>query len=194
MRAPWKILASLVSRKSAEAKPDPASDDKPKAIAYEEKIDVTEPAVDASAGNLDQAPPWTMPEQGDEIATEVGEAQAALSPVLLDSDTGSLGSDGQIGAGGEDEEVASVPAPDVSTAPVAKPSVKRPDEPERVATDDRVLPPTFEAEAQCLPVSKTILEQMSELDADIAELRQRLAEKLVVQNAQLRKLIERYDA
>jgi hypothetical protein len=43
------------------------------------------------------------------------------------------------------------------------------------------------------PEPKSALDDMAELDREIEDLRQRLAEKLTRQNAQLRKLIDRYD-
>lgn len=41
---------------------------------------------------------------------------------------------------------------------------------------------------------KSLLDEMAELDADVAGLRRQLAKKLVEQNAQLRKMLARFDA
>lgn len=49
-----------------------------------------------------------------------------------------------------------------------------------------------EATQPQLIVKKTIFQEMTELDEEIVQLRRLLAHKLVAQNAQLRKMLERY--
>jgi hypothetical protein len=59
--------------------------------------------------------------------------------------------------------------------------------------EQKAAVPVIDAPPDNLLRPKTVFEERSELDAEISDIRQRLAEKLSLQNAQLREMLERFD-
>lgn len=194
MRTPWKMLADLVSGKS----PKDETETEPKVGADE----TTPPVGDANktAASADATP----------AAVEDG---VAASPVPKTAS----GPDAAIErATLDDAGTVTTPADELAPfekkAALASPSTAR-DEPDKPAARRRVVKapasvkakrpvvkreeerrtlPAVDPVKDAVPRVKSHSDEMVDLDRDIEELRKQLAVKLKLQNAQLRKLIDRY--
>lgn len=200
MRTPWRFLADLVSRKTTEDTSEDQRWNPSKTHAIEFHPEVEE--------QLQEAAPEAPEKPAEADQTISGELS------LLESDADSR-SDQNAGEAIEPWSDATVP-PHAEQEPSDK--QVSPLEPETQQSDQvrvvAVAPTTRRArgtretfretpgkaadrdgdvELQH-PVPKTLFGEMSELDEEIAVLRHKLARKLVEQNAQLRKMLARFDA
>ena len=204
MKTPWRFVSDLVSRKPADKPQDapPSSVVEAKAPEnlpiHEERAEQTpspEPiAVDVAAENaahdeIEAAP--AIPEEPISEAPEPATAEATAPVSEIDATD----------AVQEPVAATTVPGtdastPDVETAPAIasekapEPKAQRASKREKRPTP---LAPQISVDALVAP-PKTFLEEMTDLDHEIATLRRQLSAKLAEQNAQMRELLDRYNA
>jgi hypothetical protein len=197
MRTPWRFVADLVSRKPKTDSNDAATAVTPATIALEYKPDAEEahPATEAPDAVQSVEPPAAPagdvapePPSDPEPASELAEATPAISeevPKALD----------------EVVETAAAPAPvEPIHLPIEPVEVEGKPAPTRAKKIAPVTEPAAlehqadEAGPALASGPKSILDEMADLDADVAALRHQLAKKLTEQNAQLRKMLARFDA
>lgn len=191
-------MADLVSRKQ---KPDshdesPAAAPKNIALEYTPALEEENPGVEPAA-----------PEHSDETDSET-QAEANLAdpdtgstdietatPVVAEAPAGQLGDEEPAALFTPQQPEGKSPAPTLSEA--ADTLVKR------VPTRRKKVEPTGEPvvsvaqideEATAVPAGpKSFIDEMADLDAEVDALRRQLAKKLIEQNAQLRKMLARFD-
>jgi len=194
MRTPWRFVADLVSRKPKPHSLDQSPAVAPKTIALEYK-----PVPE-------EAPPGIEPAAVDRAAESNAEAS------LLQPDIGATDAETEAQIAGEPpavaasiEELAALPtsqqpeeeAPAPSRNEAAKTLVKR--GPARRKRVEPIAEPVFSVDqtddvAPAVSTGpKSFSNQMSDLDAEVDALRRQLAKKLSEQNAQLRKMLARFD-
>ncbi len=198
MRTPWRFVADLVSRKP---KPDSHNESPavaPKTIALEYRP------------YLEEEHPGIEPAVPDRSAEADSEAQVGAN--LPDPDTGStnietatpVAAKAPAAPAGNEEPAAllssqkpaekpAAPAPTqaanalVERAPAHRNKTKPIVEPVvSVAQTDEVAPAVAAG-------PKSFADEMANLDVEVAALRRQLAKKLIEQNAQLRKMLARFD-
>ncbi|MBB3290501.1 MULTISPECIES: hypothetical protein [unclassified Rhizobium] len=193
MRTPWRFVADLVSRKPKPHSRDESPTVEAKTIALEYKpvpeegqSGIGATAVDGSEAQVEASRP-----EPDTAMTEAGTAAsiAAEAPVV---------------AVGDDEPASLTTAQradKTSTASAGAEAVKgttkgAPTRRKKVAS---IVEPvdsigTALEEAPAVAAGpRSFADEMADLDAEVATLRRQLATKLVEQNAQLRKMLARFD-
>jgi hypothetical protein len=197
MRTPWRFVADLVSRKPKEDSHDgaTAAASEPLALEYKPDAEEAHPATEAPDAPLSAEPPAAPaanlapePPSDAEPASESAEAAPPIADEVSNTS-------------GEVAETAAAPAPvepvHVPIEPVEVEGKPAPTRGKKIAPVTE--PAAFEDQAdEAGPAlaagPKSILDEMAELDADVAALRRQLAKKLAEQNAQLRKMLARFDA
>ncbi|WP_119945014.1 hypothetical protein [Neorhizobium sp. NCHU2750] len=190
-------MADLVSRKPKTESNDESTAVAIKTIALEYKPDVEEahPATEAPDTVQSVEPPAAPagdvapePPSDPEPVSEPPEATPAISEEVPK-------------ASNEVVVTAAAPAPvEPIHAPIKPVEVEGEPAPTRAKKIAPVTEPADfknqadEAGRALAAGPKSILDEMAELDADVAELRRQLAKKLTEQNAQLRKMLARFDA
>ncbi|MBX5166814.1 MULTISPECIES: hypothetical protein [unclassified Rhizobium] len=194
MRTPWRFVADLVSRKPKPESPAVA----PKTIALEYKPVPEEDHPGTEAAAVDHSA-----EAGADAKIEVGlhdqetsstdveaaapvEAEAPAAPVDEEEPTALLTPQ-------QPEQTS--PAPTLTE--VAETLVKRAP-PRRKNIDptvESVVSATQSDEVAPIPLAgpKSFMDEMADLDAEVDALRRQLAKKLIEQNAQLRRMLARFD-
>jgi len=173
MKTPWKMFADLVSRKSASPSQGTSSTDGVSSIGYQAQIDDAAPKAPRSI-----------------VADET---PASVAPSKVASD------------GLDNHHVEQANAPD-DTVPDETPTrlkfrtIKRPAGSGVTKGRKRADAPAEQKTTAAIDVQtedtlkpKPVLEEWAELDSEILDIRQRLAEKLTLQNTQLREMLERFD-
>lgn len=198
MRTPWRFVADLVSRKPKPDSHDESPAVAPKTIALEYR-----PSLEEEHPDIEPAVP-------DRSAEADSEAQVEAN--LRDPDTDSTDTETATPV------VAKAPAaPARNEEPAALPTSQQPDEKppaptptraaetpvERAPARQKKIKPIVEpvvSVAQTDEVApavaagpKSFADEMANLDVEVAALRRQLAKKLIEQNAQLRKMLARFD-
>lgn len=202
MRTPWRFLSDLVTRKptddqvddhSSEGKvnepqklpsPDQAGD--LDLVATEGSVDHN--AIEISPVAADEAPESNPAETeiatSDDRVTAVEEVAAAEGgPDENDGPVEAVYTLGVANSDELDEAEVAISKP-VATSKKAKPS--------RVA-EGQAAGNAEVAVSKTDGEAKTFVDEMAELDAEISSLRKQLSEKLIAQNEQLRKMVQRFD-
>jgi hypothetical protein len=194
MRTPWKFLSDLVSRKASED-PNSAQDkNAPDLTAIEYHPAAENEIAGAADRSIDPAPgapdaqqtvtaatdPAPEPDVSDETVISADGVRDAAIDIAKDSDPSADAR--PFGDATKDEPVSPPPAKARQTRTSPKPA----------AAQSAVHVPEESTQPQPV-VEKTVLEQIMEVDDEISELRGLLAQKLARQNAQLRKMLERYE-
>ncbi|SFB56814.1 hypothetical protein SAMN03159496_05186 [Rhizobium sp. NFR07] len=194
MRTPWRFVADLVSRKpkpesAAVAAKTIALEYKP--VPEQELPDTERVAVDRSAAAAADVQTEVSLHDQDTWSTDI----EAAAPVAAEAPAASL----------DEEEPAALLTPqqpeEKSPAPalteVAETLVKR--APARRKKINPIVEPVV-SPAQIAEVApavaagpKSFIDEMADLDAEVDALRRQLAKKLIEQNAQLRKMLARFD-
>jgi hypothetical protein len=206
MKTPWRFVSDLVSRKPA----DKPQDAPPRAVVDAKLIDLVavhegkpeqttsiEPTpVDLPANRVVHDEIEAAPVISEEPISEAPKPE----PAAADATTPAAEIDA---TDVKQEPVAATPAPeadasihDVETAPVIATMTAPEPEAQKVPKRARVsnpLAPRIPVEAPAVP-PKSLLEEMSDLDLEIGSLRRQLSAKLATQNAQMRELLDRYEA
>ncbi len=198
MRTPWRFVADLVSRK-----PKPDSHDESPAVAPKTIALEYSPAPEEQHPGIEPAAP-------DHSAVD---SEAQVEANLRDPDIGSTGIETAIPVAAEapagqlgDEEPAALltpqqpeeksPAPTLTGA--AETQVKRaPARRKKINPTVEPVVSTNQTDEDAPAVAagpKSFAEEMANLDAEVSALRRQLAKKLIEQNAQLRKMLAKFDA
>ena len=198
MRTPWRFVADLVSRKPKPDSHDESPAVAPKTIALEYR-----PSLEEEHPDIEPAVP-------DRSAEADSEAQVEAN--LRDPDTDSTDIETATpvvakapAAPARNEEPAALPP---SQEPDEKPPAPKPTRAaetpvERAPARQKKIKPIVEpvvSVAQTDEVApavaagpKSFADEMANLDVEVDALRRQLAKKLIEQNAQLRKMLARFD-
>ncbi len=200
MRTPWKFVADLVSRK-------PKADVIDEHLPHEIETPALEyrPAVEEDVGSFQSASSEQAAEIEQANETEASSSTPDLTP-QAPAETENSGRELTATAPSVTTDDA-VSKPEAGEgANVADPALQ--DEPDRLVTARETARPNKDARANSkkltvgkadanasVPVDrhKTIAEEMAALDAEVSVLRRQLSVKLAEQNAQLRKMLERFE-
>lgn len=185
MRTPWRFVADLVSRKPKADRSEAATSipDEIKALEYHPAGGAPTEALDGRAA--DQPGP-AVPEDDPQPFALPGEVPHPQTDALVVSPA-------EIGAG---EPIESTPISSADTADEAATEIPRraPKKTTRSVlpelsrrSEDREPPAAFDG-------VKTLVDEMTELDLEVVSLRRELAKRLNEQNAQLRRMLARFDA
>ncbi|MBB3163845.1 hypothetical protein HFO63_33920 [Rhizobium laguerreae] len=185
MASPWKLLARLVSRRRQRTQEHGSTDDvKPDAAAF---ADPAETAGDNRSKATDRAAnekPVTH-EQHEAVSVDPHHAEEAVSSVDDTTDVESATLEKAVDPALSNEaDVAGHPSP--KALPVGEgPTRKRSRRSKKAKTIAVVLPPSSGASA--------VSDDAVSLDGEIRLLRDQLATKLRLQNAQLKRMLDRFE-
>jgi hypothetical protein len=204
MRTPWRFVADLVSRKPKADAQEAHSAVAPELLALE-----YQPATEKARSEIEVKPA----EQSVETAgRKQGDADhprpdASRVPVQISEDGSipAVDKGSAISADAKDSAVINAPtkitenvAPAGETPlvaalakPVAIADIKRRKMNEPVI---KRMAPLSQTEDDGSVALKSLIDEMADLDAEVDALRRQLAKKLSQQNAQLRKMLARFDA
>ena len=191
-------MADLVSRKPKPHGRDESPAIEPKTIALEYKPvpEEKQPGLDATVV--------------DRSAEPVSEAQVETSQPEPDTNPGEVGTAASVAAEASAAAVGTEESANLATTPRAEetspasPKTKAAETPVKPASARRrkvepIVKPTasvgtaLEKTPAVAAGPKSSTDEMADLDAEVAALRRQLAKKLVEQNAQLRKMLARFD-
>jgi len=176
-------VADLVSRKPKPDSHDEGTEVAPKTIALEfkpspeeEQSSRDETAVDRSAESGSEAHVEATPLEPDADSTETETA----APVAAEAPAAPAGNEEPAALPQTtDALVKRVPTRSKKVEPIAEPVIS-------VVRIDEEVPAVAAG-------PKSFADEMADLDAEVAALRRQLAKKLIEQNAQLRKMLARFD-
>lgn len=184
MKTPWRFVADLVSRKpKADASEARVVAHDLKALPYQPTSEERHPESEATV--MDPSDPVVAGTVADNGPEPIVEQSVTPSPESVEA--------ALIPASSEvDEDVSSHAATPSAKAPVEAVPVRRktvepavaPAEPDRQIADEAPIVAT---------VPKSVTDEMVGLDVEIEELRRQLAKKLTEQNAQMRRMLARFD-
>ena len=200
MKPPWKFLAQLMSRQRPSEPTGQASerdnDRKPVEIELQPSSDALSVAP-AATPDGEQARESQSPNPVEAPATDASEVDASV-PALPTAD----GKEHSAEAIDKREQVATGVTGLAPANEPAEPSSIPPERPSKVARKVRVnrtAKHPAAADKEPAPRSPPVVsanplfDEAANLDDDIKQLRDQLAQKLRLQNAQLRKMLERFE-
>ena len=187
MKSPWKFLAQLTSRGRVAETPAAPSENDAETTAIESEAQQVSPLPVNSTEASDR------PDHGETPAV----ALDATPTVSLSGDVEEV----QVPARDEvsqssAEAPALVPQNERSKQSQRAPQPKRPARAKRTRVDvvaQNTVPSNKAQTAQSPSPRETLLDEAVSLDEEITQLRRQLAQKLDLQNAQLKKLLQRFD-
>jgi hypothetical protein len=186
MKPPWKYLTRLVSRRRPDDEPDQTSDRKaavpeiPSALAASVALPEVAPALPAGEdGTVSNPLETTIAVKSDEVAQL--SPPSAVAPVAEQQQPGSVTEPAS-----RDDGKSSAQRP-IKARAGRKASVDTLSKDPVVAA---VEEPVSEVPS---PSANPFFDEASSLDTDIRQLKDQLAGKLRLQNAQLRKMLERFE-
>lgn len=191
MRTPWRFVADLVSRKPKAEKSDEhiANSSEPIALEYLPAVEEPHTKIEANPTERSNENAVTKPADATHIVAPVSpvtrRSEEPSGPLLEGRPTNSMdaGKPPAIPASdGTDEHTAAQTTTSPLTAIVAETTLEPAPEP------SQAIEPVVKT------ASKTFIDEMTELDEEVGELRRQFARKLFEQNAQLRTLLARFDA
>ncbi|MFK3781189.1 hypothetical protein [Agrobacterium sp. NPDC089420] len=196
MRTPWRFVADLVSRtpKVDARQEHPAA--ARELIALEHQPTTTE-----APAEIDVKPA----EQPVEGAAARSNSDISLEPAQISDDASAAAESSVTSADAKDTAVIDAPTEinenvaakeerptaDALAEPVETPELKRQKTTRPVVKRPA---PLSQVEENTSAIPKSFISEMADLDAEVDALRRQLAEKLSEQNAQLRKMLARFDA
>ncbi|NLS21334.1 hypothetical protein HGP16_33110 [Rhizobium sp. P40RR-XXII] len=199
MRTPWRFVADLVSRKPKPHTHDDSPAVEPKTIAPEYKTVPEEEqpglgatAIDRSAEpgsaaqvNASRPEPDTVPTEAGTAAPVAAEAPAAA---VSNEETATL-------ATTQRAEQTSPASPAIEGAEtLRKPAPASRKRVEPIAESTASIGTALGEPPAVAEGPRSLTDEMADLDAEISTLRRQLAKKLIEQNAQLRKMLARFEA
>ncbi|MGK9338502.1 hypothetical protein [Sinorhizobium meliloti] len=199
MKAPWKYLARLTSRQpSAEAQESSrGSDTAPKALESEVKRTSALPPNSTAVASppahdqdllVDQGSVASDQAKGDDDVTH------ALEPPIDAEEAQTQGGHKVNHSGPEANSV--VPKSTANAKLESKPTIKRRERAKRAnghLAAQSVVAPKHRQSLPPLSPRELFFHDVATLDEEIKMLRNQLAQKLHLQNAQLKKMLERFD-
>jgi hypothetical protein len=197
MRSPWKLIKDLASRRKAEAAepadelvaiPDPQGEELRQELTPQPEIEA--PSAIKFKSTAGENPANRQPDS-------VG--AAAVIPVQVEQSDFLLAEPVK-GGGLEGHDQPSPAAPAIRAAEAERGAgvleggpKKQREKAARARTNLQDPPIARRALKEPAAVKKTLLDEATELDLEIKDLRSQLSAKLFEQNAQLRRMLERYD-
>jgi hypothetical protein len=199
MKSPWKLLVQLTSRRRQEDPQQRSTGNESDRHAIESEAQQTPalpPSLPQGFSGSDHkriTPPERPTTTSNKRESDVDGAQAVPLPVAVDEDQAPARD--EIPQSGADTN-AIVPGSRTSTKSSAAPRTKRsaPAKKDRVQLVARSMVVTeLDQSAQSSFATDPFFEVTASLDEEIKQLRRQLAQKLSLQNVQLRKMLERFD-
>jgi|GEM_PF-1176486 len=199
MKTPWRFMADLVSRRPKADRTDKPGHEpsEVKALGYSP---VDEPARKAESV-ISERPAASRPT--DDAETQAAPAAVAAEEQVVNTDPAQASTDTDIGIVTKDAPVDPLVIASNDTAvaeancEVADSGSERKVQPRRktavAATDEVGDSRKAPAKPSSTERPKTFVEDMTGLDAEVSDLRSQLATKLAEQNAQLRKMLARFE-
>lgn len=197
MRTPWRFVADLVSRKPKSDSHDESPAAVPPAIALEDK-----PAAEEEQPSHNKTADGRSTEFGSEVQVETNllepyavalasetEAPVAQAPAVA------VGIEGPaaLPTSQQSKEEASVPTQTEAAETQLKRAPARRKKVKPIAESVASAIQTDEFAPPLAVGKKSFADEVANLDAEVAALRRQLAKKLVEQNAQLQKMLARFD-
>jgi hypothetical protein len=182
MASPWKLLARLVSpRRQQRQEQGPTDDVKPDVLA------IAKPTETAADNGLNTADP---PVDGKPVADEQSEVVSA-APGHSEETASAVHGTADIEGAGRVE--AADPALSGNANSAARDAPKPLQAGEGVTRKRRKLAKAAEPVEAVSPPSPAVLDDTISLDEEIKLLRDQLTRKLRLQNAQLKRMLERFE-
>ncbi|MFP3547165.1 hypothetical protein SB748_27480 [Rhizobium sp. SIMBA_035] len=198
MKMPWRFVADLVSRKPKTDGHDESASVAPKAIALEHKPapGAEQPGFDATAVDRSAEPGFEMqveasPPEPDTNPSEVGTAAS----VAAEASAAAVGTEdpANLATTQRAEETSpSSPRTKAAETPV-KPAPARRKKVDLIVEPPPSAGPGLDEYPAAAAGPRSFTNEMVDLDAEVDALRRQLARKLGEQNAQLRKMLARFD-
>jgi hypothetical protein len=191
MRTPWRFVADLVSRKP---KPESAAvAQKTIALEYKPVSEEEHPSIEPAAvvRAVEPGPEASLLDQ-DTGATDVEPA----APVAVDAPVAAVNQEEPAALLTPRQSEETSPAPtltEVAETPVKRAPARR----TKVEPTAKLAVSIIQTEEVGPAIAvgpKSFLDEMADLDTEVGALRRQLAEKLNEQNAQLRKMLARFNA
>lgn len=197
MKTPWRFVADLVSRKPKPHSHDgsPAVEAKTIALEYkpiseEDQSPRDETAVDRSAKSGSDAQVETSLLEPDAVASAIEtEAPVAEAPAV----EARLEEPAVLPISQQREEEGSAPTQTEAAETLVKPEPARRRKVKPIAEPAASSNQTDEVAPAVAVGPKSFTDEMADLDTEVDALRRQLAKKLIEQNAQLRKMLARFD-
>jgi hypothetical protein len=197
MRTPWRFVADLVSRKPKTHGHDESAAVAPKTIALEYK-----PVPEEEQPGLDAAAVDRSAEPGSEAQLEASPQEPHTNPSEVG--TASVAAEAPAAAVGIEEPANLATTQRAEETSPASPRTKAAETPVKPASARRkkvepIVEPTasvgtvLEESPAVAAGPRSFTDEMADLDAEVDALRRQLAKKLVEQNAQLRRMLARFD-
>ena len=184
-------MADLVSRKPKPDSHDESPAVAPKTIALEYKhVPEEETAVDRAAE------PGEAEVEASVVEPDAGSADTeTAAPVIADAPPASVGNDepATLLTPLQAEEKARAPTPTEAAETLVKRAPARRNKIDPAVEAGVSTTQTDEDAPAAAAGPKSLTDEMADLDAEVAALRRQLAKKLIEQNAQLRKMLARFD-
>lgn len=201
MRTPWRFLSDLVSRKAPEGQEVESREKALKVIAIEHRPVEDETIANAGPGGS------TTVENG--IGTVVRAPGPVASEAVMPADLASENAEqtvaltdaqnavaiedtNEIGLDRSTNPLVSDSAEDGSVVLTTTAKPERIKRPQKANAAQVPTTPPKEDDSTNAWAARTIEEEIVQLDQEISELRRHLSEKLVIQNTQLKRLLDRY--
>jgi hypothetical protein len=197
MRTPWRFVADLVSRKPKTHGHDENSAVAPKTIALEYKPvpEEEQPGLDATPVDRSAEPDSETQVEARRLQSDTDPTEARTAASVEDAPAVAVG-DGEpanLATTEQAEETSPVyPGTEAAKATTKASAPRR----KRVASITKSLDSIGTAldEAPAIAAGpRSFTDEMADLDAEVDALRRQLARKLLEQNAQLRKMLARFD-
>ncbi len=198
MKTPWRFVADLVSRKPKPHGHEESLAVEPKTIALEYKpapekeqpslaATVVERLVEpVSEAQAEESRPEPDTNPGEVVTAAPVAAEAPATPVDEEEPAVFLATQ-------KPEEEASAPPQTEAAETLVKPGPARRRKVKPIAEPAASANQTDELAPAAAVGPKSFTDEMADLDAEVDALRRQLAKKLVEQNAQLRKMLGRFD-
>ncbi len=192
MKSPWKYLTQLASRGKAVDQESPIERNAETEVIESEE----QPTPDPEAISIDAFDRHDQVEErpADVVASSsTGDVEEATDPGVVPSVNIEIGaSEPNIQSHAEEPPRAPAPVETEQRTSRRKPDGKKKDRSDVVTLDPSASkqPPTVQSKS----APETFADRAVGLDNEIKQLRCQLAEKLHLQNAQLRKMLERFGA
>ncbi|MEJ7016005.1 hypothetical protein [Sinorhizobium meliloti] len=200
MKAPWKFLARLTSRRPAAKAQESSLGNETDPEAFDDQVKYTS-ALPLNSTAVASPPPHEQNvsvDQGwvasDKAKGDDDTGQALKPPIdAEEAQTTARHEANQSGA----EANLLVPKSAASTKPQGKPRIKRRERGKRVNANvatQRAVAPKHHQSVPPSSARKLFFDELAILDEEIQVLRTQLVQRLHLQNIQLKKMLERFEA
>jgi hypothetical protein len=191
-------VADLVSRKPKPHGHDESPADNPKTIALEYKpaLEEEHPGIEAATVNLsvDSGPEAQLEDSLGVSDPDMRDA-ATTAPAATEATAVSVGDDEAASPVStqrvEETPVASPEAEPSKTTIKAAPTLRKRSAP--IMGPEVLISAASEEAPVMVAGPRSLIKEMSDLDGEVSALRRQLSKKLVEQNAQLRRMLARFD-